>query len=122
MALSVTVNEAFRNTLQSGSFRKCCFPVVLWTGQNLAFRKRRRQSVDLPTIRAYAVVTGDNARAVCLSVSFYRRLSVEFRYRISNFIISYRISNITAFEFELIFCRKPLAKTCKNEFSLRSPS
>ena len=40
---------------------------------------------------------GDHARAFCLSVSFHRSLNAEHRYRLWNFVIEYRIVNVTAF-------------------------
>ena len=32
--------EVFENAFQSGGFRKCCFCVYVWMGENEGFRKR----------------------------------------------------------------------------------
>ena len=64
------------------------------------------------------MVFGDHARAFCLSVFFYRRLCVEYRYQISNFIIDFKISNITAFSCGRGYFRQP--SLCgRRSFSIR---
>ena len=89
--------KLFESALQSGSFSKRRFPVLVWTGENGAFRKRGRHNIDLRRIRACARFFGDHARAFCLSVFFRRSSNAEYRYRLWNFVLEYRIASVTSF-------------------------
>ena len=55
------------------------------------------ERIDSRRIRACAPFFGDHARAFCLSVFFHRSLNAEYRYRLWNFVIEYRIVSVTAF-------------------------
>ena len=88
--------KLFENALRSRSLCKRLFPVVVWTVENGAFRKRECHSVNLPPIGACARPCGDHPRAGILLVWF---LSSKIECRISLSIIEfhYRILNVTAF-------------------------
>ena len=67
--------KLFENALQSGSFRKRCFHVVVWMGENGAFRKHWRHSIDLWRIRSYARIFGDHALQGHFDCLFFYRSS-----------------------------------------------
>ena len=67
---SVTKTNLFENALQSRCFWKRRFHVVVWTGENRAFRKRWHHSIDLRRIRACARIFGDHTRTFWLFVFF----------------------------------------------------
>ena len=94
---SVTENEAFRKRSPEWIFLKTPFSCSRVDGWKRSFSKRWRQGIDLRRIRACARFFGDHARAFFLSVFFHRSLTAEYRYRLWNFVIEYRIVSVTAF-------------------------
>ena len=54
-------------------------------------------TVSIYCISEHALGSGDHAMAFCLSVFFHRSSNAEYRYRSWNFVIEYRIVNVTAF-------------------------
>ena len=73
-----------------------------WAGESGAIRKRWRDSIDLPGVRACARIVGDHTRAFSLP-----RLLIKFR--ISSVVTEYQLPNITAFPVdENIFESAPL--------------
>ena len=96
-AFSVTENEAFRKRSPEWIFLKTPFSCSRGTGENGAFRKRGRHNIDLRRVRACARFFGDHARAFCLSVFFHRSSNAEYRYRLWNFVLEYRIASVTSF-------------------------
>ena len=79
MNQSVVENEAFENAFQGGPFRKRRFHVVVWTGENGAFRKHsfKASIYDLCGMRMDLWGSRRGVLIVCCLLS-------KFEYRILN--------------------------------------